>query len=126
MGPRESDDTFWNRDEHETRFVDLRPVVHSWSRLARRKNVKDISRSDNAQEDSKPLFEARLKISSMDAPDRDPLRREASPSRPARDRSERSHTVHLIWIRGQDRTVINTFWAYLSRKMIERTSGTMN
>jgi hypothetical protein len=126
--PRErNENTFWNRDDqHETCFVDLCPAVHSWSRQARRKTIKGISRNSSAQEDSKPLFEARLQVSLNRTPDHEHHTREASPSKLARDHSEKSYTVHLLWLRGQDRAIINTFWAYLSRKMIERTLATVD
>jgi hypothetical protein len=115
-----NENTFW------TRFVDLCPAVHSWSRQARRKTIKGISRNSSAQEDSKPLFEARLQVSLNRTPDHEHHTREASPSKLARDHPERSYTVHLLWLRGQDRAIINTFWAYLSRKMIERTLATVD
>lgn len=125
VGPEErNNDTFWNRDEQtETYFVDLRPTVHSWSRQARRKATKGIACNGNAQEKSKPLFEARLQIAIADTSDHEQLPRESSPSRLPREHSGRLYTVHLIWIRGQCRANIETFWAYLSRKLVERTSG---
>lgn len=100
----------------------LRPTALSWSRSARRKARRTSAGTDSSA-GTEPLFTGRFEIC-LHVQDRSTeKRREASPTRGSR--SERPAQTHMSfhWDQGRSRLSVETFWAYVVRKMQERLVG---
>jgi methyltransferase len=100
----------------------LRPTVQSWSRSARRKAGRTSAGTDSSA-GTEPLFTGRLEIC-LHVQDRSTEKgREASPTRGSRSEQLAQTHMSFHWDQGRSRLSVETFWAYIVRKMQERLVG---
>jgi hypothetical protein len=100
----------------------IRPTAQSWSRSARRKAGRTSVVIDSSA-GTEPLFTGRLQLCQHVQDRSTEKRREASPTRGSR--SERPGQTHMSfhWDQGRSRLSVETFWAYVVRKLQERLVG---
>jgi hypothetical protein len=101
----------------------LRPTAQSWSRSARRKARRTIVDTDSSA-GTEPLFTGRLQICQHVQDRSTEKRREASPTRGSRSEQLAQTHMSFHWDQGRSRLSVETFWAYVVRKMQERLVGT--
>jgi hypothetical protein len=107
----------WQRADQQCCYHrDVRPATQSWSRNARRRAARGRSQQD-IDTRSPPLFIARLFVQDTVAIVRLEDSRGRSPERNAGHRDRGHVQVSLDWYSGPSRTLVQTFWEYLSRKL---------
>ncbi|KAJ9107695.1 hypothetical protein QFC21_001155 [Naganishia friedmannii] len=87
----------------------IEPTHISWTRAARRKRQQEPATAPNPS-----LFHARIRIKELEV---EATLRPGSPSREADKGDVGALQVSLHWARGRERTVVESLWAFLVRKI---------
>lgn len=104
-------------DQHEEgasdaqggRSCSFAPTSVTWTRAARRKRT-----IEQATQNNPPLFHARIRIEEVVAEE---THRASSPLQGAETLNVSTLQVSLSWVKGQDRAVVESLWAFLVRKI---------
>jgi methyltransferase len=93
----------------ESRTCSIAPTSVSWTRAARRKRAQEPITSRCS-----PLFHACLRIEELHEGD---TPRAGSPLQADRTGKDVALQISLDWVRGRDRAVVESLWAFLVRKI---------
>ncbi|KAJ9115850.1 hypothetical protein QFC22_004992 [Naganishia vaughanmartiniae] len=93
----------------EGKSCSIAPTTVSWTRAARRKRLPEATATANP-----PLFSARIRIEQLGVAQ---TQKVGSPSRQTQTGDVGTLQVSLDWVKGRERAVVESLWAFLARKI---------